>query len=60
MRDFNRNGKSDCYDRYIFHKSFETRMDALQKMDDPSLHIESEQESPSWGSIFATWTVVIV
>ena len=60
MRDFNRNGKSDCHDRYLYHKGFETRMDALKKMDEPSLHIESDHEVPTWGSILKTWAIVVL
>lgn len=60
MRDFNRNGKSDCHDRYIFHKGFETRMDALKKMDEPSLHIDPDKEAPGCGTILAVWGVVAV
>lgn len=59
MRDFNRNGKSDCHDRYIFHKGFETRMDVLKKMDEPSLHTEPDQKSSGCGTIIALWGVVI-
>jgi len=59
MRDFNRNGKSDCHDRYMFHKGFETRMDALEKMDEPSLHTDPDQEAPGCGTIIAIWGVVI-
>ena len=60
MRDFNRNGKSDLHDRHIFHRGFETRMDALEKMDELSLHIDSNTEAPGCGSIMAVWGVVIV
>ena len=60
MRDFNRNGKSDLHDRYLFHKGFETRMDALRKMDEPSLHTDSNKEAPGCGSILAVWGLVIV
>lgn len=60
MRDFNRNGKSDCHDRYLFHKGFETRMDALKKMDEPSLHIDSDPEAPSWGSVLKLWGILIL
>ena len=35
-------------------------MDALKKMDEPSLHIESDHEVPTWGSILKTWAIVVL
>ena len=60
MRDFNRNGKSDIHDRYLYRKGFETRMDALKKMDEPSLHIDPDYEAPGCGTILIMWGILIL
>lgn len=60
MRDFNKNGRIDVHDWHIYTRGVRKRYEILKRNDWPSLPSTENREDTSWGSIFATWGVVIV